>query len=432
MTKKWDVVIIGGGLAGFVAANYLTDANMSVLLLEKGKRTGGRAKTDVISQQYFNLGPHAFYKKGKAKQIFDELGIKLHGNTPKLDGVLVEDGINYNAPLSPFGLATTKLLNWKERREWMMILMKLSRIDTEKLTGLTLKRWVETTANSKKVQSLLLVLSRLATYCHVPEKASAKVIVSHMQRALAGVIYLDGGWQTVIDQLQTRAEKLGVEVRLQQTVKQISADDNNQYQLILAGDKKIYAKQVICTIGPHALNSILPEEILDNRHKFRGQIEPVTAATLDVALSQLPNPDLQFAMGITEPFYYSVHSNYAQLSDDGKSKVLHVLKYFHPNDITDRKNVKIELERFLERLQPDWRKYEITSRYLTQITVNQRLPQVGDEQMLSSSETEIPGLFIAGDWASPDSILSEGAVTSGKRAAKELIQNEKRSLSANQ
>ena len=37
-------------------------------------------------------------------------------------------------------------------------------------------------------------------------------------------------------------------------------------------------------------------------------------------------------------------------------------------------------------------------------------PKLGDEQRLLRSKTEIPGLYIAGDWASSDHILSEGAV----------------------
>lgn len=86
MKKHWDVVIIGGGLAGLVAANFLAQSHLSVLVLEKGKVVGGRAKTDRINNQLFNIGPHALYKKGKAKHILEQLGIILQGKSPKLDG----------------------------------------------------------------------------------------------------------------------------------------------------------------------------------------------------------------------------------------------------------------------------------------------------------------------------------------------------------
>jgi phytoene dehydrogenase-like protein len=136
-------------------------------------------------------------------------------------------------------------------------------------------------------------------------------------------------------------------------------------------------------------------------------------------------------MGITDPLYYSVHSPYARFSDETNNVILHVFKYHHPDDIHDGTSVKNELEQFLTKLQPGWQEYVIAKRFIPNITVNQRLPQIGDEQKLQRSKTEIPGLYIAGDWASPDSILADGAASSGKQAAEEILLNEERKNSAN-
>jgi thioredoxin reductase len=35
MDKKWDVVIVGGGLAGLIAANYLSRSGLSKLIALK-------------------------------------------------------------------------------------------------------------------------------------------------------------------------------------------------------------------------------------------------------------------------------------------------------------------------------------------------------------------------------------------------------------
>ena len=428
MTQKWDIVIVGGGLAGFVAANYLSKTNLSILIVEKGKHVGGRARTNKMAQQYLNLGPHALYKKGKAKSILEELGIHLTGNSPKLGGILIENNMEYAAPLAPFELFTTSLLTGKERIEWVSVLLKLLNTDPEKLSGLTFQQWVEQIAHSEKVESLLYVLGRLATYCHAPEMVSAKVIVSNMKNAMGGVLYLDGGWQTIIDQLHSKAILSGVEVKSHTLVKQMKPVQQEHIKLVLSNDEEILAKYVICTTGPHELNEMLGETEQNN---FFSKITPVRGATLDVVLTKLPNPKRLFAMGITDPLYFSVHSPYARLSDDPKNAVLHVFKYHHPNDTHDRASVKNELEQFLDQLQPGWQQYVITKRFIPNITVNQRLPQIGDEQKLQRSKTEIPGLYIAGDWASPDSILADGAVSSGKQAAAEIILNEERKYSAN-
>ncbi|MFB5088406.1 FAD-dependent oxidoreductase [Psychrobacillus sp. PGGUH221] len=422
MAQKWDVVIVGGGLAGYVAANYLAKKDLSILIVEKGKKVGGRARTDKINQHYFNLGPHALYKKGKAAPILEELDIKLNGKSPILGGTLIENKMEYTAPFNPLGLLTTRLLNWREKVEWVAILMNINSLDTEKLAEQTFQQWVMQVTISKKVQTLLYTLGRLTTYCHAPEMVSAKIIVSHMKIGMGGVLYLDYGWQMVIDQLHNKAVISGIQVQSNTVVKQIIKLQQEHFKLVLSNDEEISSKYVLNTTSPQELNKMLGEQSSISQRDFFAKITPVKGATLDVALTKLPNPKKLFAMGITDPLYYSVHSNYARLSEDRENTVLHVYKYHHPNDQIDGKEVKKELEQFLEKMQPEWKKYEITSRFMPNITVNQRLPQLGDEQKLACANIEIPGLFLAGDWVSPYSVLSEGAVSSGKQAAKEIIQ----------
>lgn len=426
MTQKWDIVIVGGGLAGYVAAAYLSKTNLSITILEKGKNMGGRARTNKINQQYFNLGPHALYKKGKAKSILEELGIHLRGKSPKLGGIIVENKTEYAAPFSPLKLITTRLFHTNERIEWIAVLLKIMSTDPERLADQTFQQWVRQVASSNTVTSILYTFGRLATYCHAPEKMSAKVALFSLKKALGGVLYLDGGWMTMIDQLHHKAVLSGVHVQPHSFVKQIEPTQQEQVKVVLSDGEEILGRYVICTTGPHELNEMLSKKIESSKKDFLSQIIPVRGATLDVALTQLPNQKQLFAMDITKPLYYSVHSHYARLSDDPRNTILHVFRYHHPDEHVDGQMIKQELEQFLDKLQPGWQQYVISNRFIPNITVNQRLPQIGDEDMLLSSKTDIPGLYIAGDWASPDSILADGAISSGKRAAEEILLTEKR------
>ncbi|SHE14785.1 Dehydrosqualene desaturase [Chlamydia abortus] len=75
--KTYDVAIIGGGIAGLVAANDLSRAGKSVVVLEKSAKFGGRAMTVNKNGALFNLGVHALYRGGAAEEIFLDLGLKL-------------------------------------------------------------------------------------------------------------------------------------------------------------------------------------------------------------------------------------------------------------------------------------------------------------------------------------------------------------------
>ena len=55
-----EVTVVGGGLAGLIAASECAERGVPVTLLEARSRLGGRATTSP-GEWHANLGPHAFY-----------------------------------------------------------------------------------------------------------------------------------------------------------------------------------------------------------------------------------------------------------------------------------------------------------------------------------------------------------------------------------
>ena len=80
--KKFDVAIVGGGLAGLTASIYLAKVGRKVIVLEKSSQFGGRGMTTNKNGICMNLGAHALYRGGAAFITFNELGMTLPGGIP--------------------------------------------------------------------------------------------------------------------------------------------------------------------------------------------------------------------------------------------------------------------------------------------------------------------------------------------------------------
>jgi hypothetical protein len=76
---------------------------------------------------------------------------------------------------------------------------------------------------------------------------------------------------------------------------------------------------------------------------------PIKVACLNVALNRLDRPAQRFALGLDQPFYYSVHSAAVKLAPDGIA-VLHVMKYLRDGANTSGELSERELEGCLDRL----------------------------------------------------------------------------------
>ena len=412
--EKISTAIVGGGLAGLTAATILARAGRDVMVLEKARRAGGRAVTREQEQFRFNLGAHALYVKGDAHQILEELEAPFSGHPPALG---IPHSVAGGEALSlPRILLTSRVLGLREKVNLAATFLRILRTPPAAVEDVTVHDWLAQHTASAAVRHVILSLLRITSYSHAPEQLSAAVLMRQIRLAVEGnVVYLDGGWQTLVDGLQAAAEAAGA--RIVTGARVTSIEQHGGASLVTLDDgRRLVAGSVILAVGPRAAARLLPENKAVQR--WAATSTPVEVAVLDVGLRRLPRTKVTYAQGIDRPLYYSVHSAAADLAPDGGALV-HTLKYLAPDGDDDPAADETELEALLDTLQPGWREEALVRRFLPRMTVVQRLATPG-EGLSDRPGPRVPGrdgVYVAGDWVGPEGWLADAALASARAAA---------------
>jgi phytoene dehydrogenase-like protein len=414
-----DLIVVGGGLAGLTAAALVAKAGRSVVVLEQASNLGGRAATQVKQGVHFNLGAHALYRRGEAFRIFTELGVSFQGHFPSSGRALLLDRRReYALPQGAGSLFVSRLLTLREKFRMAGLLAGFQRIDASAFDRLSVHEWVRRTAGAGSLADFLLALFRLSTYANDPERMSAGAALRQLQLALAGnVLYLDNGWQTLVDGLRSKAAEHGAVVRTGTRVESVSGD-NEGVCVRLADGQAMHAGAAVLAVPPGTASELLGREAVAGHRP--GACIPVRAACLDVALRQLPRPKQRFALGLDKPLYFSVHSAVAKLAPTGIA-VVHAGKYLG-DDTSPPEVAECDMEELLDRVQPGWREYVVARRYLPVMTVANDLPRAADGGLPGRVPVTVrDNIFLAGDWVGAEGMLADAAAASAAEAARRVL-----------
>lgn len=412
---KWDVVILGGGIAGLTASIYLAKEGKKVLVLERGTNLGGRGITSKLGKAHVNLGPHALFTN--TLEIFNEIGVNISGKTPKLSGAFVFE--NENEKMKVVDIVNLFLgsnLRWKEKMEFIRFYRHIRRVELDTLNGLSLEQYLTNTVMSNKVKQLVLSFVRLSTFINNPELISARVAIGQLRSG--SVLYLNDGWQSIVNNLISKANELGVTIQNHAVASKITGE-YPEMTILLKDGHMISTRSILSTINPHDLLKLVGETVSDNFIQKVQHIIPVRAACLDLVMTGLPNPKTNFALGVEKPWYFSNHSTVAKFSDEPGHIVVHVMKYLNSMIETDSAADEHELETFLDVIQPGWRDFVVSRRFLPTLIVSNAIKRpIAEKNIIEADEMGIEGLYIAGDWLGEKEILLNAALISAKNATK--------------
>ena len=341
--KNGTVVVVGGGLAGLVAATSLARAGRRVTVFEKARDAGGRARTQVEHGFEWNLGPHALYLGGAAARTLGALGIPFSGGKPAVSGFVLDRGVKHTLPGGLVSLLTTRLFGLGDKVETARLLAGLGRVDAAALATVRVDDWLRREIAHEDVRRLLAALFRLATYANSADQ-SAEAAVGNLQSALAhGVIYLDHGWQTLVDGLRAAAVASGARIETGTRVDAVLHDDR-VWGVRLAGGREERCDAIVVAGAPEDAASLVEGGFLA---AWAAAATPVRTACLDVGLSRLPVPGATFGLGVDEPLYASVHTAVAKLHPSGGA-VIHVARYIPVGTNGDARADERQLEGVLD------------------------------------------------------------------------------------
>ena len=298
--------------------------------------------------------------------------------------------------ISPGGVTSllrTRLLGSRDKVELARLLTTLPRARAAEFADLTVSEWVEQCTDRARVSALLHAIIRLATYTNAPSDLSAEVAIRQLQLALGeGVLYMDGGWQCLVDALADIVVDAGGRIHPSDAAREVPD-----------------GRAVIVAVGSPAQAAAVT-----------GHPYPVGIATeasvLDLSLDRPPvHP---FVIGVDEPLYLSDHGTAAGMCPDGRASVS-LAHYLAPADLPDRDRMRDFAQR--SGIVAD---QVLDERYLHRMTTVSSIATASSGGLAGRASVRVPdrpGVFVVGDWVGDRGHLADAVLASARAAASAAV-----------
>ena len=419
-----EVGIVGGGMAGLTAACYLARAGVNVAVFEKAPSLGGRAATQQHAGYLFNRGIHALYTGGAASQVLRELGIAYRPHSPTATYVL-HGGRFHSFPATPVTLLRSRLLGVGGKIELVRLFAGLSRIDPKTLAHVSVDAWLDRTIRQPQVRRLLAAFARTFVYSAALDLVSAEVFVAKLQTTSKNPVhYVDGGWQTFVDQLRETAARAGARIVTTARVEAIERQEGQLQGIRLHNGEIVSAGVVLVATNPHDAARLVDQAAKPTLGPIVDALIPAQLACLDVALSALPRPQHPIVQDLDAPRFMSAQSVYEQIAPPGAA-LIHTFKQLDPRQLGDPHADERDLEGLLDGAQPGWRDVLVKRVSLPRIAAVGALPTASGGGFAGRPGVQMPGwpnVYLAGDWVGPEGFLVDASMASARHAAQLILQ----------
>lgn len=227
-----DVIVIGAGAAGLMAAMQLSREGYKVMIVEARDRTGGRINTIGLKNASMHLETGAEFVHGKL-----ELTLKL----------LKEAGISYNEIRGDIWQVHKG--NWKQEDDFIegasLIMDKLKELKTD----VNIAEFLNSEFGDEHYASLRKSLLNYIEgyYAGEPNRTSAKAFYREFQSEDEEQFRVKGGYEKLVNYLLSESQSKGSVLKLSTAVTEIKY--NKESVEVVSANGEIYeADKVIVTV----------------------------------------------------------------------------------------------------------------------------------------------------------------------------------------
>jgi phytoene dehydrogenase-like protein len=407
-----DVAVVGGGLAGLIAAHDTSRMGLATLLFEAAPALGGRAQTRVLKEFHFNQGPHALYADGQLNQALNSLAVKVPGHHLRLrNAIALWEGQRHPLPIGLEAIQRATPLDELDRSQLAKAFEDVAQgaydFAGQPLTAFTARL-------RPRVAKMIATLIRLVTYVHAPDLIDGKAALDQLRLAFGGVLYVDDGWRELATGLAACATAAGAVLQTRSSVAKVTRHETG-WLLSGPGFEDRLASSVVLTVAPQVAATLVGQS--PDLAAIVRNTKPVRLMCLDLGLATLPSNEATFALGVDQPTYFSVHSTIARLTPKDGAMV-HVARYLAPAESPSTAHFEA-LERLTDSLQPGWRDVEVQRQRLAGMIVAHDFPSFETQGRRGPiTLRDAPGLFLAGDWIGAEGMLSDASAASARAAAR--------------
>lgn len=370
MVGRDQVTVVGGGIAGLVAAIKCRQQGRDVVLLEATGKLGGRAR-NADGPYKANYGPHALYGDGAFYQW-----MRAEKLLPRL--------------ARPSATRFRLRIDGRIKRTSFPLVAAALKLRGQAPADTDYRSWARQHASEQAAEAAIGFVS-LPTFHHDPGELSAAFCQERFRRLIvhsAKVRYAVGGWSQIVENLAQRATDLGVKIQTNSRV-----TDLPESPLILA-------------VPLSAARALLADRALSS--------PGARAVLLDVAF-KAPQRAPNAVLDLTERLYISRTSGPDRtLTPDGED-LIQASAGVRPGETVEQTTQRIEAA--MDAGFPGWRTGETWRRRSLAEDASGAIDRPGTTWRNRPAIDQGDGIYLIGDSVAAPGLLSEVSYESASQAA---------------